>query len=233
MTRPFDAIVFDAFGTLVHIGQPTRPYAQARLALEGRGGQVEGFARQAMTTRLPLEALARQSGAALSTADLNHYRELTQTEVASVVPFADAGKAIEAALQHADRVIVGSNLATPYGTPVEAWLRQWGRVQPLGKAASSTRLLTAFSFDVGHVKPEPAFYAWVARALAKATKKPVEELKIAMVGDKQAEDCDGPALAGWQSHRLDRKAGQTLLDAPWWPKASGVPSLHARRRRAG
>ena len=36
MTRPFDAIVFDAFGTLVHIGQPTRPYAQARQALEGR-----------------------------------------------------------------------------------------------------------------------------------------------------------------------------------------------------
>lgn len=233
MTRPFDAIVFDAFGTLVHIGQPTRPYAQARQALEGRGGQVEGFARQAMTTRLPLEALARQSGAALSTADLNHYRELTQAEVASVVPFADAGKAIEAALLHADRVIVGSNLAAPYGVAVEKWLRQWGRVQPLGKAAASARLLTAFSFDVGHVKPEPAFYAWVAQALAQATSKPLEGLKIAMVGDKQAEDCDGPALAGWQSHRLDRKAGQTLLDAPWWPKASGVPSLHARRRRAG
>lgn len=233
MNRPFDAIVFDAFGTLVHIGQPTRPYGQVRRALEEQGGQVETFARQAMTTHLPLETLASQSGAALSAAALQHYRELTQAEVASVVPFADAGRAIEAALQHADRVIVGSNLAAPYGAPVEQWLRRWGRVQALGKAASSTRLLTAFSFDVGHVKPEPAFYAWVAQALAKASRKPIEGLKIAMVGDKQAEDCDGPALAGWQSHRLDRKAGQTLLDALWWPQASAARSLHSRRRRAG
>lgn len=216
MSRPFDAIVFDAFGTLVQIGRPLRPYASLRQALEGRGVRTDQFAVQAMITRHSLAELAAESGCSLPLDVLAPFERAVAEEVASVVAFPDASAALARALECADRVVVGSNLALPYGAPVVAWLSQWGEVEPLASGAQA-RLLTAFSFDLGQLKPNAGFYQEVGQRLAQLSGKPVGALKVAMVGDKQAEDCTGPRAAGWQAHRLDRAAGQVLLDAPWWP----------------
>ena len=216
MSRPFDAIVFDAFGTLVEIQRPLRPYASLRAALQARGAEISQLPRQAMTSTVSLAALAQTAGVPLPAEVLLPLEEAIDREVASVTAFPDAREAIELALRQADRVIVASNLAHPYGKPVERWLQRWGAVEKLS-ATSQSRLLTAFSFDLGLLKPEPAFYAEIASRLSALTAKPVASLSVAMVGDKQAEDCDGPRAAGWQAHCLDRAAGQVLLDAPWWP----------------
>ena len=212
-SRPWDAIVFDAFGTLVHITAPTRPYAALRAHLEALGVERDAdFPRRAMTGRWSLRDLAAHP---VEDSILEGFETGVVEEVDSVVPFEDAPLAIEQALNRADRVIIASNLAWPYGRAVEQWLSQWGPVAPLGEA-SDARLLTAFSFDVGYVKPEPAFYRWVTSALAGVANKPSSALRLAMVGDKQAEDCDAPTAAGWSGWRIDRRQGQGLLDAPWW-----------------
>ena len=216
MTRPFDAIVFDAFGTLVEIQRPLRPYASLRATLQARGADTADLPRQAMTSPVTLAALAQRAGVPLPAEVLLPLEEAVDREVASVAAFHDAPAALERALACADRVVVASNLAHPYGKPVEQWLRRWGAVEKLSET-SQARLLTAFSFDLGLLKPAPAFYAKVAARLSAITGKPAADLKLAMVGDKAAEDCDGPRAAGWQAHRLDRSAGQVLLDAPWWP----------------
>lgn len=216
MSRPFDAIVFDAFGTLVQIGRPLRPYARLRQVIEDRGVKTDKFAVQAMTTRHSLARLAAAAGCPLPLDVLAPFERAVTEEVASVVAFPDAPAALVRALECADRVVVGSNLAPPYGAPVVTWLSQWGEVEPLAPSAKA-RLLTAFSFDLGQLKPNAGFYQEVGQRLAQLSGKPVGALKVAMVGDKQAEDYTGPRAAGWQAHRLDRAAGQVLLDAPWWP----------------
>lgn len=216
MSRPFDAIVFDAFGTLVEIQRPLRPYASLRAALQARGADTSSLPRQAMSSTLSLAALAKNAGVPLPAEVLLPLEETVAREVASVAVFPDATAAIERALALADRVVVASNLAPPYGKPVERWLRRWGVVEKLS-ASSQARLLTAFSFDLGLLKPEPAFYAEVADRLSSLTGKPAASLRLAMIGDKQAEDFDGPRAAGWQAHRLSRASGQVLQDAPWWP----------------
>ena len=215
MTPPrlFDAIVFDAFGTLVRISAPTRPYAALRKHLESSAVTAgSDFARRAMTGRWSIAELAQRP---IESDQIDRFERGVTEEVASVVPFDDAAEAIERALAQAHRVIVASNLAWPYGRAVEEWLSQWGDVGALGEDRES-RLLTAFSFDVGYVKPEPAFYHWVTAALAGLLDKPSSALRLAMVGDKQAEDCDAPLAAGWRAWRVNRAQGQGLMDAPWW-----------------
>ena len=216
VTRPFDAIVFDAFGTLVEIQHPLRPYASLRATLQARGADTSTLPRQAMTSIISLAALAQNAGVPLPAEVLLPLEEAVDREAASVAVFSDAAAAIEQALVHADRVIIASNLAHPYGKPVERWLRRWGVVEKLS-ATSQSRLLTAFSFDLGLLKPEPAFYAEVVSRLSSLADKPAASLRLAMVGDKTAEDFLAPRAAGWEAHRLDRSSGQVLLDAPWWP----------------
>ena len=217
MTRSFDAIVFDAFGTLMEIQRPLRPYATLRAALQACSADTTDLPRQAMTSPLTLAALAQRAGVPLPGEVLIPLEEAIDREVASIAVFPDAAVAIERALACADRVVVASNLAQPYSKPVEHWLRRWGEVEKLSET-SQARLLTAFSFDLGLLKPDAAFYADVASRLSFVTGKPASALRLAMVGDKNAEDCDGPRAAGWQAHRLNRSAGQVLLDAPWWPR---------------
>ena len=210
---PWDAIVFDAFGTLVRISSPTRPYAALRAHLKEQGIADDPlFARRAMTARWALKELAQSPVEQLVLEDIDR---AVAAEVASVVPFDDAALAIETALFKANKIIIASNLAWPYGAAVEQWLSQWGEVGALGQG-SDARLLTAFSYDVGYVKPDPAFYRWVTSVLAAETHKSPSQLRLAMVGDKQAEDCDAPSAAGWSAWRVNRAQGQGLMDAPWW-----------------
>lgn len=218
MPRPLDAIVFDAFGTLVHIQRPARPYAALRTLLTDRGADTAGFALEAMTRRRTLADLARATGLPVPPQALAALEAQVIDEVESIAPFPDAAAAVARALEVADRVVIGSNLGWPYGAPVERFLAPWGPVAALDDDAPDARVRTAFSFDVGHVKPDPAFYAHVARRLSALSGKPAASLALCMVGDKQAEDGDGPTRAGWRGWRMDRAAGQGLLDAPWWPR---------------
>lgn len=61
-----------------------------------------------------------------------------------------------------------------------------------------------WSFEAGHLKPDPAFYQWVTAALGTA---PSETL---MVGDTFAADYDGPRLAGMQALHLVRDGAPQL-----------------------
>jgi HAD superfamily hydrolase (TIGR01509 family) len=63
------------------------------------------------------------------------------------------------------------------------------------------------SFEVGAAKPEPAIYEAVCHALGKRPRD------VLFIGDSKRCDFDGPQAFGMQARWLDRRGGQSLVDA--------------------
>ena len=63
------------------------------------------------------------------------------------------------------------------------------------------------SYEVGLAKPDPAIFGRVCAELGCAPGE------VVFVGDSKRCDVDGPRAFGMQARHLDRRAGQSLLDA--------------------
>lgn len=197
-------IVFDAFGTLVQVRDVRRPFARLRAWLALQGVQTQDLPHQAMAHPHSLESLAARAGVPLPAEFAAQLQDDLAAELASIAWFPEAPAVLAALLRAKMRIVIASNLAHPYGPAVQALA---ATVAPVGRLGSQAAIETAWSYDVGHLKPAPAFYALVA----SATPNPV----IAMVGDRWEEDVAGPRRAGWASWHLRRAQGQRLWDAPW------------------
>ena len=204
----FPFVVFDAFGTLLKIPSPARPYAQLREALATHGAPVDGFMRAVMTSRLGLAATAEQFGVDLPLPLLARFEDALGRELERIVPYPEAERVVASVLGQGATVVVASNLAWPYGASVLAFLRRFGAVGPFA------RLQTAFSYDLGRLKPEAEFYQAVAHQL-RLGDVPASDLasRIAMIGDRHDEDVAAPHRAGWSAQRLVRSRDETLDDA--------------------
>lgn len=205
------AVVFDAYGTLLSNPGTTRPFAQLKKAIAARGMDVSDFAHRAMTSRHTFSSLAQSYGVTLPMGMLARLEAELMEELMGIRPYPEAERAIRHVLHRGAVVVVGSNLAWPYALPIQALLDAVvGRLP--NESYSASRVRTAFSFDLGALKPSPAFYQAVLDSLAADG---VESSRVFMVGDRQAEDVDGPVAAGWSAWRVDRSKDEGLLDAPW------------------
>jgi FMN phosphatase YigB (HAD superfamily) len=182
---PVKAVIFDAFGTVVKIGERRHPYRQMLThgIKQGRQTRAED-ARVIMTNPLTLEAAARNFGISISPADLRRMQLGLEEELHSIELFEDALPAIEELRSVGIKVGICSNLAAPYGEPVKRFL--------------PTVDAYAFSFEIGAIKPEPRMYQVTIDRLG------VEAQETWMIGDSQICDRDGPTEFGIKGHHLNR-----------------------------
>lgn len=188
-----DAVVFDAFGTLVRISQHTNPYRE--LMREGRRQGVvltSESAHIAMTASLSLADMAAHLGIALTASKRVELAQALEMELSSVLPYPDA---VEAVLRLRDaglKLGVCSNLAAPYGPVVRnPFLNMDGY---------------ALSYELGVMKPDPVIYQSVCQQMGVTPGNYFngEAGRVLMIGDSQRCDQDGPRSVGIMGHKLDR-----------------------------
>lgn len=181
------AMAFDAFGTLIgYGGARVNPYR--RLLLARRADHAERL--PFLTRNVPATTFAAELG--IEHMMLDFERELAE-ELAGLRLFDEVADVLHRARDAGLRLAVCSNLAAAYGPAVR-------RLLP-GLDAH------VLSYEVGAAKPDAAIYATTCQALGCA---PYEVL---FVGDSKRCDFHGPQAFGMPARWLDRKGGQTLLDA--------------------
>jgi FMN phosphatase YigB (HAD superfamily) len=189
------AVVFDAFGTLVRIGERRRPYRQLQklMAAHGRLPRPDD-ALSMLTTNVGLAGFVAAAGvqlpwAAFADIERDLYRELSTIEL-----FDDALPAISALSLAGLKVGVCSNLAAPYAIPVRVLLPHLDSY--------------SWSFEIGAVKPDPRIYQHALSALN------VEANKTLFVGDTAEADVHGPKRIGLHACLLDR-TGEHAASSPF------------------
>lgn len=186
------AVIFDAFGTTVHITRPTHPYRQ--LLREGRPHgrvpKVDDF-RMLMTNELSIGEAACILGIKLTPARLHLLEQAMKEEVASIRAYPDALEAI--AILHAAgvKVAICSNLAKPYGMAIKQILPDLDGY--------------GFSYQAGVMKPDPIIYRETCNLLGV---QPGNEFggqgRVVMIGDSPRCDRDGPRQVGISGFLLSR-----------------------------
>lgn len=125
----------------------------------------------------------------LSLAKLDHIERELYAELASVRPYPETLNVLRQLQNEGIKIGIASNLAAPYAIPVQAMLPQLNAY--------------TWSFKVGAVKPEAAFFNEVASALDVAPPE------ILMVGDNPKNDVAGAIAAGMQAVRIARGEERT------------------------
>lgn len=184
--HPIRAIVFDAFGTLLQLGEQRHPYRRLlnQAAKAGRTPQPNDAVR-VMSMDSDIRGVADWLGVSLTTEMWAELEADLSIELASVSLFPETWSTLEVLRQDGIRIGLCSNLARPYAAPVLDLL-------------PFTLEAYAWSFEVGAVKPEAFIYQTVCGML----DLPPEE--ILMIGDTHVADCVGPRTFGMQALHLAR-----------------------------
>lgn len=179
------AVIFDAFGTIVQIGSARHPYRKILKHGKAQGRRISsGDVEKVMCNPLDLKQAAAGFGIAVEPAQMAEIASDLNDELASVEAFHDAKTCI--AMLKSERIKVGvcSNLAMPYGEIVR-------RIFPDLDAYG-------FSFAENVMKPDPRIYQAVLSELD------VDASSTWMIGDSQRCDRDGPMALGIRGHYLCR-----------------------------
>jgi len=174
------AVAFDAFGTLVDLGEKRRPFlrlADAALSMP---------MRSPMTEHMDLAGMAALCGLSISEDELAALTSDLHCELASIRPYPETIDVLKGVRNQGLRTAVASNLAMPYAAPLH---------EQLGS------LLDVFclSFEVGAMKPHRDFYAALCQLLQ------LNASEILMVGDTWRCDYAGATAAGLKALHLDRR----------------------------
>jgi FMN phosphatase YigB (HAD superfamily) len=188
------AVVFDAFGTLVEIGTPRRPYS--RLISEvGKRQDLRGVdtARLVMAQPVNLRDTATALGAGVPERLIAELEGDLATELVSIRLFPDTLPALATIRQAGLRIGLCSNLAMPYGPPVTATL-------------GSSVDWYGWSFELATIKPDQGIYRKVCKALS------CQPHEVLFVGDTRTADYDGPRQSGMHALHLVRHGTSNGLD---------------------
>lgn len=172
------AVAFDAFGTLVEIGDKRRPYA--RLLASVPADVRDDLRARVMRERLSLDACIDRAGDAVGAGEAATLRADLAAELASI-RLRPNTLALWAHLRgEGVAIAICSNLAELYGPPLLALLPDEPDALVL-------------SYEVGCQKPEPAIYALVAERLGLPAGD------VLFTGDTPEADVDGPRAAGMKA----------------------------------
>lgn len=189
------AVALDAFGTIVYIADPRKPYRRL-LEIGERGGRpiLPSDPATIMSMRGDLLAAADTLGIALTRQQQLKLLDDVEAEATSVIVFPETLAVLEELRAAGKRLVVVSNLSQPYGDRLK---------QIIGPAVDAYVL----SYEVGAVKPDPRIYQAATEACGCAPES------ILFVGDTPMADLDGPRSAGMQARLIDR-AGRYASMAP-------------------
>ncbi|MRS02095.1 HAD family hydrolase [bacterium] len=179
--RQFHAVCFDAFGTVAEIVDERDPW---RKLFEKLGIPFSVGRRAALTVDGGIEDVLERLGM-VGSVDLEEFNRDLAAEAASVRLFDDVVPALTRLRNAGVRTWIISNLAMPYGEPLE---------RLLGKHVEGF----TFSYRCGLVKPEPAIFFDACRCLDLAPGE------LLMVGDKRRNDVEGALAVGMSARLIDR-----------------------------
>lgn len=180
-------VVFDAFGTLVQIGEGTHPYRQL-LKIGRKNGRrpMPSDIYRIMNSPLVLAKAAKAFGITTNAAELLAIEADLARELASIKAYEDGLYAVQKLLDAGIKVGICSNLGMPYVEPVK-------RLYP--------GLSYSMSCEVGDMKPSLRIYQHACDQLG------LQNFEVAMIGDSLRCDKQGPDVFGLQGYFLDRNAG--------------------------
>lgn len=176
-------VIFDLFGTLVHLVRDTRPYVRLCRAID----DAEALRRSLVVDAPDLQAFCDSLGAT-PPGDLAEMQCELDADVQSAELFEDSIFMLQKLRERGLRVGVISNLATPYR-------RGFFRLG-LGQLVD----VTVFSCDRGMTKPDGRIYRTALSELDSAAGDTI------MIGDSRRCDVEGPNACGIRGVLLDRHA---------------------------
>ncbi len=176
-----DAVIFDLFGTLIHLTRDTHPYLKLCRAIDSARRLRESQTIDAPTLADFCDHLGSPPPANI--ADLQ--RDLDR-DVDLAALFDDSLTALSGLREHGITIALISNLASPYRTAFHNL--------SLGRYFDHV----VFSCDVGLAKPNPEIYRLALDTLG------VDASNTIMVGDKHRPDVAGPMTCGIRGYLIDR-----------------------------
>ena len=185
------AIVFDLYGTVLHLRSPEFQNRMGGLVTAPRRDWVRFLREELLVRRFGsreeiVEAALARFPAANADAARAAALEVLAREIDSVEPEPAARSVLGFLRRRGLKLAVLTNSASPYREP----LARSGLEEDLDAVL--------FSCDLGARKPEPATYAAVLSALG------VRADESLMIGDSLANDVEGPAAAGMASLLIAR-----------------------------
>ena len=189
----FDAVIFDLFGTLIHLPRDTNPYLQLCRVIGNAKRLRESLIVDAPTLTDFCDYLAVSHPPNL--ADIQ--RDL-DTDIDNAALFSDSLPALQSLRDRGLRTALISNLASPYKRAV-------ARLE-----LESCFDAILYSCDLGIAKPHPDIYNTALDRLGATSESTL------MVGDSQRSDVDGPMACGIRGYLIDRdgnSSGNSVLRA--------------------
>lgn len=191
LDRRFDAVCFDAFGTLVEIRKHRRPFVPLFRSLP----QIK---RRELKYRLMREDRDPSTwpdalGVEKDPLILDQMLEAIDFEVQSVKPRTEMAAVWRQIADAGMKIAICSNLASSYGPAVRRHFSPH---------------VDVFSYEVNAIKPEPKIYQAVLRRLE------IEADRVLFVGDTNRTDIEGPAKFGFSTLHVEKLVSRYIKHDP-------------------
>ena len=187
-------IVFDAFGTLVKIGESRSPYRKLMRWLKANGRKPTAQdAGIIMSNSLDIEQLAKLFGVEIPeqlAIDINNDLQL---ELSTIQLYDDSLPTLQTLKEKGFKIAICSNLAKPYG-------------EQLKKILPNLFDIVIFSYEVGAIKPEQEIYGVIQSFFC------CDFSEMLFIGDHPVLDVKTPISIGMSARLIERDKGQKLLD---------------------
>lgn len=181
------AVALDAFGTIVRIADPRKPYRRLLQIGEAAGRPIlSSDPATIMSMGGGMPEVADRLGIGLTPTQLRGLEADVVAEATSVIAYPETLQVLMELHQAGKRLVIVSNLCEPFGVRLK---------EIIGSHVDAYVL----SYEVGAVKPDPAMYA---AAIEHAACSPVE---VFFVGDTPLADVEGPTASGMQAKLIDRR----------------------------
>lgn len=187
-------IAFDAFGTLVRIGESRSPYRKLMKWLKANGRKpTEHDAKIIMSNRVDVAQLARKFGAELPEQLFNEINNDLQLELSTIQLYEDTVPTLQILKENGFKIALCSNLAMPYGEQLRQLLPDFFDA-------------VVFSYEVGAIKPESQIYEVIQSYFG------CEFSEMLFIGDHPILDVETPLSLGMSARLIARQKNQKLLD---------------------
>lgn len=193
MNRLPTVIIFDAFGTLVKIGESRSPYRKLMQWLKANGRKpTEQDAKIIMSNSVDIAQLANIFGADLPEQLLREINNDLELELSTIELYEDTVPTLQILKERGFKLALCSNLALPYG-------------EQLRKLLPDFFDTVVFSYEVGAIKPEYQIYEVIQAHFG------CEFSEMLFIGDHPILDVEMPLSLGMSARLIERHKNQKLL----------------------
>jgi len=194
MNHSPNVIIFDAFGTLVKIGESRSPYRKLMKWLKSNGRKPSAQdAKIIMSNSVDIAQLSRLFGAELPEQLLKEITNDLELELSTIELFKDTVPTLQILKESSFKIALCSNLAMPYG-------------EQLRKLLPDFFDAVVFSYEVGAIKPEHQIYKVIQAHFG------CDFPEMLFIGDHPILDVETPISLGMKARLIERHKNQRLLD---------------------